>query len=116
MSKPSIPSGTRDFLPVEMQKRNFIFDTIKKYFHLYGFVQIETPAMENLETLTGKYGEEGDQLIYKILKSGDYLKDLKINADELGRIKELINEKINTHISATGSLMINVLEYKKHIT
>ncbi len=69
MSKPSIPSGTRDFLPIEMQKRNFIFDTIKKYFHLYGFVQIETPAIENLTTLTGKYGDEGDQLLFKVLNS-----------------------------------------------
>ena len=69
MTKPSIPSGTRDFLPVEMQKRNFIFDTIKKYFHLYGFVQIETPAIENLSTLTGKYGDEGDQLLFKVLNS-----------------------------------------------
>jgi len=69
MTKPSIPSGTRDFLPLEMQKRNFIFDTIKKYFHLYGFVQIETPAIENLSTLTGKYGDEGDQLLFKILNS-----------------------------------------------
>ena len=67
--KPSIPRGTRDFSPVEMQKRNYIFDTIKKYFHLYGFEQIETPAMENLSTLTGKYGEEGDQLLFKILNS-----------------------------------------------
>ena len=69
MTKPSIPSGTRDFLPLEMQKRNYIFDTIKKYFHLYGFVQIETPAIENLGTLTGKYGDEGDQLLFKILNS-----------------------------------------------
>lgn len=67
--KPSVPRGTRDFSPVEMQKRNYIFDTIKKYFHLYGFEQIETPAMENLSTLTGKYGEEGDQLLFKILNS-----------------------------------------------
>src|ERR1700741_108791 len=69
MQKPSIPKGTRDFSAVEMQQRNYIFDTIKKYFHLYGFEQIETPAMENLSTLTGKYGEEGDQLLFKILNS-----------------------------------------------
>jgi histidyl-tRNA synthetase len=75
MQKPSIPKGTRDFSPDEMAKRTFIFDTIKKYFHLYGFQQIETPSMENLSTLTGKYGDEGDQLIFKILNSGDYLKD-----------------------------------------
>lgn len=69
MQKPSIPKGTRDFSAVEMKQRNYIFDTIKKYFHLYGFEQIETPAMENLSTLTGKYGEEGDQLLFKILNS-----------------------------------------------
>jgi len=67
--KPSIPKGTRDFNSVEMARRNYIFDTIKKYFRLYGFEQIETPAMENLSTLTGKYGDEGDQLLYKILNS-----------------------------------------------
>ncbi len=69
MQKPSIPKGTRDFSSIEMQRRNYIFDTIKKYFRLYGFEQIETPAMENLNTLTGKYGEEGDQLLFKILNS-----------------------------------------------
>jgi histidyl-tRNA synthetase len=67
--KPSIPKGTRDMNPAEMQKRNFIFDTIKKQFQLFGFEQIETPAMENLSSLTGKYGEEGDQLLFKILNS-----------------------------------------------
>jgi histidyl-tRNA synthetase len=69
MSKPSIPKGTRDFSAAEMARRNYILDTIKKYFRLYGFEQIETPAMENLTTLTGKYGEEGDQLLFKILNS-----------------------------------------------
>lgn len=72
--KPSIPKGTRDFSPVEMSKRNYIFDTIKKVFALHGFQQIETPAMENLSTLMGKYGEEGDKLLFKILNSGDFLK------------------------------------------
>src|ERR1700756_2021000 len=67
--KPSIPKGTRDFSSTEMVCRNYIFDTVKKYFHLYGFEQIETPAMENIETLTGKYGDEGDQLLFKILNS-----------------------------------------------
>lgn len=67
--KPSIPKGTRDFSPEDMRKRNFIFDTLKETFQLYGFQQIETPAMENLTTLTGKYGEEGDQLLFKILNS-----------------------------------------------
>ena len=71
--KPSIPKGTRDFSPVEMAKRNYIFNTIKDVYALYGFQQIETPAMENLSTLMGKYGEEGDKLLFKILNSGDFL-------------------------------------------
>lgn len=74
--KPSIPKGTRDFSPVEMARRNYIFDTIKKAFHLFGYKQIETPAMENLSTLMGKYGEEGDKLLFKILNSGDFLKSV----------------------------------------
>lgn len=71
--KPGIPKGTRDFGPVEMAKRNYIFDTIREVYALYGFQQIETPAMENLSTLMGKYGEEGDKLLFKILNSGDFL-------------------------------------------
>ena len=70
--KPSIPKGTRDFGPVEMAKRNYIFNTIREVYALYGFRQIETPAMENLSTLMGKYGEEGDKLLFKILNSGDF--------------------------------------------
>lgn len=73
MSKPSIPKGTRDFLPIEMAKRNYIFDTIRSVYSLYGFRQIETPAMETLQTLLGKYGEEGDKLLFRVLNSGDYL-------------------------------------------
>lgn len=72
MQKPSIPKGTRDFSPLEMAKRNYIFNTIREVYHLYGFQQIETPAMENLSTLMGKYGEEGDKLLFKILNSGDF--------------------------------------------
>lgn len=79
--KPSIPKGTRDFSPLEMAKRNYIFDTIKQVYQLYGFQQIETPAMETLGTLMGKYGEEGDKLLFKVLNSGDYLS--KISDDEL---------------------------------
>ena len=71
MQNPSIPKGTRDFSPEEMAKRNYIFNTIRDVYHLYGFQQIETPAMENLSTLMGKYGEEGDKLLFKILNSGD---------------------------------------------
>ena len=75
-TKPGIPKGTRDFSPVEMAKRNYIFDTIREVFYLYGFQQIETPAMENLSTLMGKYGEEGDKLLFKIQNSGDYFSGL----------------------------------------
>lgn len=74
--KPGIPKGTRDFSPIEMARRNYIFDTIKKSFRLFGYKQIETPAMENLSTLMGKYGEEGDKLLFKILNSGDFLKSV----------------------------------------
>ncbi len=84
--KPSIPKGTRDFSPVEMNRRNYIFDTIKKVFQKYGYQQIETPSMENLETLTGKYGDEGDKLLFKILNSGPVVdqinkseSDIKLN-------------------------------------
>ena len=75
-TKPGIPKGTRDFSPVEMAKRNYIFDTIRQAFRSYGFQQIETPAMENLSTLMGKYGEEGDKLLFKIQNSGDYFAGL----------------------------------------
>ena len=80
-NKPSIPKGTRDFGPVEMAKRNYIFNTIRSVYELYGFQQIETPAQETLQTLMGKYGEEGDKLLFKILNSGDYL--AKITDEEL---------------------------------
>ena len=79
--KPSIPKGTRDFGPVEMAKRNYIFNTIREVYALYGFQQIETPAMETLQTLMGKYGEEGDKLLFKVLNSGDFLS--KIDDAEL---------------------------------
>ena len=79
--RPSIPKGTRDFGPVEMAKRNYIFDTIRQVYALYGFQQIETPAMETLQTLMGKYGEEGDKLLFKVLNSGDYLG--KVTDEEL---------------------------------
>ncbi len=82
MNKPSIPKGMRDFSPEEMAKRNYIFDTIRSVYALYGFQQIETPAMETLHTLMGKYGEEGDKLLFKVLNSGDYLN--KITDEELG--------------------------------
>ena len=85
--KPSIPKGTRDFGPVEMAKRNYIFNTIKDVYALYGFSQIETPSMENLSTLMGKYGEEGDKLLFKILNSGDFLHGM--TADEVANTSTL---------------------------
>ncbi len=95
--KPSIPKGTRDFGPSEMVKRNFIFDTVKSVFKLYGYQPIETPAMENLSTLMGKYGEEGDKLLFKILNSGDFLQ----NADE-SMLQQKNSQKITSHISEKG--------------
>ena len=95
--KPSIPKGTRDFGPLEMAKRNYIFNTIKSVFALYGFQQIETPAMETLGTLMGKYGEEGDKLLFKILNSGDYLK--KVSDEELAERNTL---KMQTKLCEKG--------------
>jgi len=95
--KPSIPKGTRDFNPIEMARRNYIFDTIKKYFKRYGFSPIETPAMENLSTLMGKYGEEGDKLLFKILNSGDFLS--KVSEEQLG---EKNSNKLTAKISEKG--------------
>lgn len=91
MIKPSIPKGTRDFSPIEMAKRNYIFNTIREVYHLYGFHQIETPAMENLSTLMGKYGEEGDKLLFRIQNSGDCFRGI---TDE-----ELLSRDVQ-HLSA----------------
>ena len=94
--KPSIPKGTRDFSPLEMARRNYIFDTIKSVFSLYGFQQIETPAMENLSTLMGKYGEEGDKLLFKILNSGDWKSALNAEMLEnttIGALTNKVSEK-----------------------
>lgn len=93
-SKPSIPKGTRDFAPIEMARRNYIFNTIKDVFALYGFQQIETPAMENLSTLMGKYGEEGDKLLFKILNSGDFLSGVEQTELE-GRNSVKLTSKIS---------------------
>lgn len=95
--KPSTPKGTRDFSPVEMAKRNYIFDTIRSAFKLYGYQQIETPAMENLSTLMGKYGEEGDKLLFKILNSGDFMGSL--NEEELA---ERNSVKLTSKLSEKG--------------
>jgi histidyl-tRNA synthetase len=94
--KPSIPSGTRDFGPVEMNRRNYIFNTIRSVFELYGYQPIETPAMENLSTLLGKYGDEGDKLLYKILNSGNYfagIDEREIKPDNATRLTTKISEK-----------------------
>ena len=91
MNKPSIPKGTRDFSPVEMAKRNYIFNTIKEVYALYGVQHIETPSMETLHTLMGKYGEEGDKLLFKVLNSGDYMS--KLTDDEL-------KERNSLHLAA----------------
>jgi histidyl-tRNA synthetase len=98
--KPSLAKGTRDFSPQEMVKRNFIFDTIKKVFKKYGYAEIQTPSMENLSTLTGKYGDEGDKLIFKILNSGDYL--AKVDP-------QLLSDKNSN--AATSSLSEKALRY-----
>jgi len=95
--KPSIPKGTRDFSPVEMVKRNYIFDTIKEVFQLYGFMPIETPSMENLSTLMGKYGEEGDKLLFKVLNSGDFIS--KVSPEVL---EARNSAKLTTKISEKG--------------
>lgn len=95
--KPSVPKGTRDFGHLETARRNYIFDTIKKSFKLFGYNPIETPAMENLTTLMGKYGEEGDKLLFRILNSGDYLKD--VTEDEL---KDKDSLKLTSKISEKG--------------
>lgn len=94
--KPSIPKGTRDFGPEEMARRNYIFNTIRSVFSLYGFAQIETPAMENLSTLMGKYGDEGDKLLFKILNSGNWLKDVDpalVEADDYIHLTPKVSEK-----------------------
>ncbi|MDE6418055.1 MAG: histidine--tRNA ligase [Duncaniella sp.] len=94
--KPSIPKGTRDFSPAEMARRNYIFSTIREVFRLYGFQQIETPAMENLSTLMGKYGEEGDKLLFKVLNSGDFLRGVDralIEQGETGKLAAQLCEK-----------------------
>ncbi len=90
--KPSIPKGTRDFGPAEMARRNYIFDTIRSVYALYGFSQIETPAMENLSTLMGKYGEEGDKLLFKVLNSGDFLRG--ISPDQLAEASPALAAKL----------------------
>lgn len=91
--KPSIPKGMRDFSPTEVTKRNYIFDTIRSVFQLYGYQPIETPTMENLSTLLGKYGDEGDKLLFKVLNSGDFLKSADLNQPNLPKLATQLCEK-----------------------
>ncbi|WP_339916430.1 histidine--tRNA ligase [Yeosuana marina] len=114
--KPSIPKGTRDFNPEQVAKRNYIFQTIKKVFETFGFQPIETPSFENSETLMGKYGDEGDRLIFKILNSGDYFKDIRrqkvktvLNSD---RFSKFFNDFLNSEIlSFSEKLEVLLLKY-----
>ncbi len=100
MKKPSLPKGVRDFDPATVSKRNYIFDTLKQIFTKYGYQAIETPVLENLSTLTGKYGDEGDKLLFKVLNSGDYFNKLKPEGLEALEAKE--SRKLTRHISEKG--------------
>lgn len=116
--KPSIPKGTRDFSPAEMARRNFIFDTIRSVFKLYGYQPIETPAMENLSTLLGKYGEEGDKLLFKVLNSGDFLKGVsptEVNSDNLNSLSVKMCEK-GLKYDLTVPFARYVVQYQNDIT
>lgn len=118
MQKPSIPKGTRDFSPEEMAKRNYIFNTIREVYHLYGFHQIETPAMENLSTLMGKYGEEGDKLLFKILNSGDFLKgvsDEELTERNTNRLATRLCEK-GLRYDLTVPFARYVVQHRNEIT
>ena len=116
--KPSIPKGTRDFSPIEMARRNYIFDTIRDVFRLYGYRQIETPAMESLSTLMGKYGEEGDKLLFKILNSGDYMKDVDMTMlqnGDLNRVAAQLCEK-GLRYDLTVPFARYVVQHRNEIT
>lgn len=116
--KPSIPKGTRDFSPEEMNKRNYIFNTLKEIFQKYGYQQIETPAMENLSTLLGKYGEEGDKLLFRILNSGNFLEEVELSefssSDSL-QLSNLICEK-GLRYDLTVPFARYVVQYRNDIT
>lgn len=117
-NKPSIPKGTRDFSPVEMAKRNHIFDTIKSVFRTYGYQPIETPAMENLSTLLGKYGDEGDKLLFKILNSGDFTKGVQptdVSAENANALSTKICEK-GLRYDLTVPFARFVVQYQNDIT
>lgn len=117
-AKPSIPKGTRDFSPIEMAKRNHIFDTIKSVFKTYGYQPIETPAMENLSTLLGKYGEEGDKLLFKILNSGDFTKGIEpssVTSSNANALSAIICEK-GLRYDLTVPFARFVVQYQNDIT
>jgi histidyl-tRNA synthetase len=118
VQKPSVPKGTRDFSPLEMSRRNFIFDIIKGVFQKYGFLQIETPAMENLSTLMGKYGEEGDKLLYKILNSGDFLKGLSMEEVKISSIGKITSQiaKRGLRYDLTVPFARYVVQHRNEIT
>ncbi|MCB0432440.1 MAG: ATP phosphoribosyltransferase regulatory subunit, partial [Mangrovimonas sp.] len=116
--KPSIPKGTRDFNPEQVAKRNYIFATIKEQFERYGFQPIETPSFENSDTLMGKYGEEGDRLIFKILNSGDFLSKVESNLLEQkdsNKIVSIISEKALRY-DLTVPFARYVVQYQNDIT
>ena len=118
MQKPGIPKGTRDFTPLVTARRNYIFDTIRSVFRLYGFQPIETPAMENLSTLMGKYGEEGDKLLFKVLNSGDFLKDVdrdNLTNAEANKLATKISEK-GLRYDLTVPFARYVVMYRNEIT
>lgn len=118
MQKPSIPKGTRDFSPLVTARRNYIFDTIRSVFRIYGFQPIETPAMENLSTLMGKYGEEGDKLLFKVLNSGDFLKEVDENlllTRDANKIASKISEK-GLRYDLTVPFARYVVQYRNEIT
>ncbi|RPH31734.1 MAG: histidine--tRNA ligase [Bacteroidales bacterium] len=118
VQKPSIPKGTRDFTPIEMVRRNYIFDTIRSVFKTYGYLPIETPAMENLSTLLGKYGEEGDKLLFKILNSGDYIDKVDQSIIKPGNSNQLsmaISEK-GLRYDLTVPFARFVVQYQNELT
>ena len=109
--KPSIPKGTRDFSPTQVAKRNYIMDTIKRHFSCFGFQAIETPSFEKSETLMGKYGDEGDRLIFKILNSGDYLKkatDALLINKESQKLTGQISEKARVPFGIDGFMVLSL--------
>ena len=118
MEKPTLPKGTRDFGPAVIAKRQFILNTIRAVFQKYGFQPLETPAMENLSTLTGKYGDEGDQLLFNILENGDFYSETglevsKINYYLLQSIRTIVNEILEKDIEKFNSVDYIGLEKAK---